>query len=152
MRALTRLIIDQPPDVLPEFLYKALKLSPELLSAVKSDEIWGKSSQLQSPVFLIATSSLSDAVAQSPGLSPHNNYYSPFFFEWLVWCRCKCAIRRRHHCISRLAGEVFRSEKGARSLFVAHFKMPFVSLQDSSYCSLWIVQVTNRSFFDSDDE
>jgi hypothetical protein len=68
-RALARLIVDQPSEVLPELLFKGLRVNPEALDMFKADDFWGKSLQMhfQSPVFFVATASLSAALAQSPG-------------------------------------------------------------------------------------
>jgi hypothetical protein len=68
-RTLTRLVAEQPVDVLPEFLYKGLSVSAERLAVIKADHYWDKSLQLQfqSPVFMTASSSLSRAV-QIPGI------------------------------------------------------------------------------------
>lgn len=102
-RALTRQIVDQPPEVLPEFLYKGLKLSPESLSTVKTDDFWGNTLKLQfqSSVFFIATSSLPAALAPSPGETASQICFN--FLRSMAWCRRKRAFDRRHLGLSQRA-------------------------------------------------
>ena len=66
-RTLARLIVEQPPDILPEVLYKGLCVSAEYLSMIKTDDYWENSLQMhfQSPIFLTASASLSSAVQAS---------------------------------------------------------------------------------------
>ncbi len=68
-RALTRLVTDQTPDILPELLYRGLKLSPECLTLARSDAFWETTLRLQfqSQAFVTASSWL--AAAQRSGVN-----------------------------------------------------------------------------------
>ena len=68
-RALTRLVTDQTPDILPELLYRGLKLSPECLTLARSDAFWDTTLRLQfqSQAFVTASSWL--AAAQRSGVN-----------------------------------------------------------------------------------
>jgi hypothetical protein len=59
--------VEQPPDILPEFLYKGLSVSAETLGMIKADDYWENSLQMHfcSPVFSTASASLSSAVQAS---------------------------------------------------------------------------------------